>query len=173
MAEDSNPTTITIDLPHDLLAAKVRGKVMKVNVTKFPNNALVAIFLKGNSRIWNDAIGGVGDTDLEKQVAAEAMLARFYAGDVTATRTSTPGLTAMEDETAKEGMGKFKAAYGEAWKVDFRDTTTRQKREAVLEWLAESGREKIRAKCEKIAAMRLEDDDDFDMPDIPDAADES
>ena len=71
------------------------------------------------------------------------------------------------DERREKIRSDFVAMNGdESFKVDFRDVLTRKRYDTVLAWLGEAGNEKVRAKCEAIAALQIEDDDDFEMPDL-------
>ncbi len=157
-------TTIKIEMPTDSVAMTIQGTVMHVNLTRMPNNALVAYVLKGVKRTHNDVASQGGDLPSEKIAFVEGHVQRFYDGIVSAPKGSTPGLSLLATEMAKAAMPKFRAAYGEEFKVDFHGVTTRKRHDAVLDWLAESDQDKFRARVEANAQSTI----DLDLPELDD-----
>ena len=117
-------------------------------------------------------LGAEATADAKRTVAVD-MIDRFYNGDVSSVRAGVTGLTDLESAMAKEGMKRFKAAYGDAFKVDFRDVLTGKRFRAVLDWLDEPDNAKVKAKVKLIAGLQVEDDDDFELPDMETNSDES
>ncbi len=154
--------TIKIEIPTDSIAITIQGTTIPVNMTRMPNNALVAYLLKGVKRMHNDACSAGGDLPSEKIAYAESHIDKFYDGVVSAPKGSTPGLSLLATEMAKAAMPQFKAAYGEEFKVDFHGVTTRKRHDAVLEWLNESDQDKFRDRVEVNAQSTI----DLDLPEV-------